>query len=57
MVPELDEARLRVVWQHHVLPLLEEYCARQPGQAASYDLDDLLSGRRSPRRQTAGVSG
>jgi hypothetical protein len=46
MVPELDEARLAVLWQHHVLPLLEEYFAAQPGRVAGYALDKLLSGER-----------
>ncbi len=53
MVPGLDEERLRVVWRHHVRPLLEEYFAGQSARAAAYDLDELLTGRRSgarPRR-------
>ncbi len=28
MVPDLDEARLRLVWQHHVRPLLDEALRR-----------------------------
>jgi MoxR-like ATPase len=58
MAPDLDEARLRVVWQHHVGPLLDEYFASQPGRAAGYDLDELLAngpGRR--KRQAAVVPG
>jgi hypothetical protein len=54
MVPDLDESRLRVVWQHHVRPLLEEYFAGQPGRVESYDLDRLLTGdfqRPNPRRR------
>ena len=31
MVPDLDAGRLRLVWEHHVRPLLEEYFARAPG--------------------------
>jgi hypothetical protein len=46
MVPELDEAKLRVVWQHHVAPLLAEYFAGQPGRAAAYTLPELLAGRK-----------
>jgi hypothetical protein len=58
MVPDLDEARLRVVWEHHVRPLLEEYFAAQPGRLGGYDLDRLLqAGSRGARRQPAGVSG
>jgi hypothetical protein len=60
MVPDLDEARLRVVWGHHVLPLLEEYFAGHPGQVAAYDLDRLLRpGRRPPggrKPRAAGVA-
>jgi hypothetical protein len=58
MVPDLDESRLRVVWEHHVRPLLEEYFAGQPGRLGDYDLDRLLqAGARGARRQPAGVSG
>ena len=35
MVPDLDETRLRMIWQHHVRPLLEEHFA---GQAAKWQL-------------------
>jgi MoxR-like ATPase len=61
MVPDLDEGRLRVVWEHQVGPLLDEYFAGRPGKAAGYDLEDLLagsSGRPGRRtRQAAAVSG
>ena len=56
MVPDLDEGRLRVVWEHHVRPLLDEYFAGQPGRTAGYDLDRLLHGERRGRKQAAGVS-
>lgn len=36
MVPGLDEARLEVVWQHHVAPLLDDLFAAHPGRAASF---------------------
>ncbi len=42
MVPALDEARLGVIWDHHVVPLLEEQLAGQPGRLAAYELDKLL---------------
>jgi uncharacterized protein (DUF2461 family) len=45
MVPDFDEARLRVVWEHQVEPLLEEYFTGQPGKAAGYGLDDLIADR------------
>jgi 5-methylcytosine-specific restriction protein B len=54
MVPDLDEQRLRVVWQHHVRPLLEEHFAGRPERLAAYDLDRLLDGR--PRRRAEAVS-
>jgi uncharacterized protein (DUF2461 family) len=55
MAPDLDEARLRMIWQHHVRPFLEEHFAGQPSKLATYDLDKLLEGdpRRSGRRQHA----
>lgn len=43
MVPDLDEARLRIVWQHHVCPLLEEYFAGQAGRLADYEIDKILN--------------
>lgn len=50
MVPGLSEPRLRVVWEHHVQPLLDEYFHGHPEQVAAYDLDALLTGgRRGPR--------
>jgi uncharacterized protein (DUF2461 family) len=51
MVRDLDEQRLRVVWQHHVRPLLHEHFAGRPERLAAYDLDHLLGGR--PRRRRA----
>jgi 5-methylcytosine-specific restriction protein B len=42
MVHDLDETRLRMVWQHHVRPLLEEHLAGQPGRLTSYDIDKIL---------------
>ena len=48
MAPNLDETRLRLMWRHHVLPLLDEYFAGQPGRAAAYDLDQMFNG--DPRR-------
>jgi 5-methylcytosine-specific restriction protein B len=52
MVPDLDEARLRIIWQHHVRPLLEEHFAGQPGRLASYEVDKLLDGEvHRPGRQ------
>jgi hypothetical protein len=57
MVPDLDETRLGMIWQHHVRPLLEEHFLGQPGRAAAYDqlLDPGLRGRAG-RREATGVS-
>jgi hypothetical protein len=48
MVPNLDETRLRIVWKHHIMPLLDEYLAGQPSRLERYDLERLLKG---PRRR------
>jgi DNA polymerase III delta prime subunit len=37
MVEGLDEAKLRMIWQHHVRPVIDELHAAQPGRAAAYD--------------------
>jgi hypothetical protein len=54
MVPQLDESRLRAVWQHQVRPLLEEYAALHPGRTVPLDLDDMRGPdrRRRPRSQS-----
>jgi hypothetical protein len=60
MVRDLDDARLRVVWQHHVWPLLEEYFAAQPQRTAAYELDKLLQddpSSRNRRRRTTEMPG
>jgi hypothetical protein len=57
MVPDLDESRLQAVWEHQVVPLLDEYFAGQPGRAAGFELDELLAGETGRRRrQPAEVS-
>jgi 5-methylcytosine-specific restriction protein B len=53
MVPDLDDARLRVVWEHHVEPLLDEWLAGQPAATARYDLHELLADGCGPRRKRA----
>jgi hypothetical protein len=42
MVPNLDESRLGMVWEHHIRPLLAEYFAQRPERLASYDLQRIL---------------
>src|SRR5581483_6010973 len=53
MVPDLDEGALRVVWEHHLRPLLDEYLAGQPGRAAAYTLESFLGkpGPAAPRSE------
>jgi MoxR-like ATPase/uncharacterized protein (DUF2461 family) len=53
MVPDLDEARLRIIWQHHVRPVLEQHFAAQPARLVSYEIDKLLAGgsQRSEHRR------
>ena len=46
MVPDLDEERLAMVWQHHVWPLLTEYFAANPDRLANYELDRLLKRKK-----------
>ena len=46
MVPGLDRERLRVVWDHHVRPVLEEFFAAHPQRLAGYELDVLMRGKR-----------
>ena len=61
MVPDLDRARLRAVWDHHVRPLLEEYLAGDPARLAAYELDSLWDAEKPQRparkRRRAHVSG
>jgi len=47
MVLGLDDRRLRVVWEHHIRPLLVEYCAGHLERMTGYDLEDLLVGKTS----------
>src|SRR5262249_936052 len=56
MVPELDEARLAVLGEHHVLPLLDEYFAGQPGRLAG-DAPDRVAGARGGGRGGWGGGG
>jgi 5-methylcytosine-specific restriction protein B len=51
MAPDLDEDRLRVIWEHHVLPFLEEHFPGQPDRLAAYELDRLWKTRKEPMPQ------
>jgi uncharacterized protein (DUF2461 family) len=56
MVEGLDEARLEMVWQHHVKPLVAEYFVAHPERVARYELHRLLrveSGTRPKQRRPA----
>jgi MoxR-like ATPase len=55
MVPDLDPARLRVIWEHQVEPLVDEYFAGQPGRSAPYALDRLLAEATTQRLQQSGA--
>jgi 5-methylcytosine-specific restriction protein B len=52
MVPDLDEDKLRLVWAHHVLPLVQEHVAGRPERLAGYELEKL---EREPRRKRAAL--
>src|SRR5207244_705465 len=41
MRPGLDDARLRLIWEHSVLPTLEEFFYRQPDRLRAYSLAAL----------------
>jgi uncharacterized protein (DUF2461 family)/broad-specificity NMP kinase len=51
MATNLDEARLRMIWEHHVGPMLADHFASRPERLATYELQRLL-----PRRRRSGVS-
>jgi 5-methylcytosine-specific restriction protein B len=61
MVPDLDEPRLRVIWEHQVKPLVAEHCLSQPQRLAAYELDALLQDNPAPRterrRRAADIAG
>lgn len=43
MSPELDETRLKMIWEHSIFPTLEEYFYRQSDRIQAYHLDALLA--------------
>ncbi len=55
MAPDLDEPRLRIIWQHHVRPMLEEHFVGQSARLASYEIDKILDdgSPRGERRRKA----
>jgi MoxR-like ATPase len=52
MVRDLNEDGLRVVWDHHVRPVLADYFAAHPQRLGGYELDALLSRRKKAWRST-----
>jgi uncharacterized protein (DUF2461 family) len=56
MVEDLDDARLRVVWQHHIWPLLDEHFATRPERLGDYALDRLLEPNPRRARQPAALA-
>ncbi len=42
MISDLDAPQLRMVWEHHVRPLLAEYLGHQPQRLARYELERFL---------------
>lgn len=55
MVPNLDEAKLRMVWDHHVRPQLIESFGGNVGRADEYDLEKLMRGRKRKTSETEGA--
>jgi hypothetical protein len=49
MVPDLDEEKLRLVWSHHVLPLVQEHVGGRADRLAGYDLERIQA--ETPRRR------
>ncbi len=41
MVNPLDEARVKLIWEHSIMPTLEEYFYRQADKLKAYKLDAL----------------
>ncbi len=48
MLAELEEMKLRAVWQHQIRPLLEDHMAAHPGRSLPLEMDDYRDG--TPRR-------
>jgi uncharacterized protein (DUF2461 family) len=56
MVDGLDETRLRIIWEHHIQPVLAEHFAARPERLADYTLDRLLDGALRRSRQQAALA-
>ena len=51
MVPELNEAKLSAVWEHHVRPLLLDYLGGRHDRLADYEPSRLLGKKPRPQGQ------
>jgi 5-methylcytosine-specific restriction enzyme B len=49
MVPHLNEQRLRMIWDHHIRPLLMDYFSQRPERLAAYELDRLYASSAKTR--------
>lgn len=47
MVPHLNEVTLKVIWEHHVQPLLHEHFTQQPQRRSAYSLEALFTKPRN----------
>ncbi|HLW68201.1 MAG TPA: DUF2461 family protein [Gemmataceae bacterium] len=43
MAPFLDENRLRLIWDHHIRPLLMDYFSQRPDRLAAYEFERLYT--------------
>jgi uncharacterized protein (DUF2461 family) len=50
MLAELEESKLRAVWQHQIKPLLEDHMAAHPGRTLPLEIDDYRDGTPSRPR-------
>lgn len=46
MSTPMDEGRLRLIWEHDVVPMLSEYFQREPQRLRGYDFEMLCEGVR-----------
>lgn len=44
----LTEAHLRLLWEHDIVPMLNEYFQREPQRLRGYDFDLLCGSTRQP---------
>ena len=54
--PDLNEEKVRLTWEHNVLPYIEERLFGEPERLADFDLDKLLAEASGEAEQTDGPS-